>query len=320
MTFIHYSVKKYLELPLIQIIHDRRAARRGFDVNVALLRASVFQVHTMMASTQNWKECKNTIKLAMNYAREAERTTGQAQTALLDSLDEVVGGILPPAPLLEYKLPSSNTAVHWSAAIVHEPDEDSCEYCPDSFLEFAVMNGLTLYVTRKISRMSAEATAAKKPLLFYATIAPQKHYPSSPPQVQMVKALLKRRADPNEKFGESVVPLQVAMTKTLLKHGSNPNKRVKYYQDPETTPWELMLNYLTLEYDKNHQDFWLVVCDLFLCHGADPLLRVSTGSVSRGATLSVPKVMRLAFNRLPSSLEEIFVGPGRVLIIVSRRH
>jgi hypothetical protein len=79
----------------------------------------------------------------------------------------VGGGVTLPSLLPDDNLPPSKITVDWSAAAMHGFDEDSCDYCPDSFLAFAVMNGLTLYVTSKFSRMPAKAKAAKKP--FYST-------------------------------------------------------------------------------------------------------------------------------------------------------
>ena len=255
---------------------ERAADQRGFDVNVALLRASIFEFRSMSSSssTTNWNEWSRAVEVAIDYAREAEKSTGQAQTALLDILDMVIEGVICTLPLSNDSLGQLCTSVHWSATLKHEFDEDFCDYCPDSFLACAVMSGLTLYVKSKRSEIATRSAKGKKPLLFYATIAARRHESNAHPSVPMVQLLFELGADPNEKLaavpspfdnGEATISSEISQRSPLS----------------EVTPWDLVLRYLYLEYqgleyDAKCEDLWLQICILFLRYDADPHIHGET--------------------------------------------
>ena len=180
---------------------EQDAARQGFDVNLALLRASVYQVCSMASSTHHWEEWReerrHNIKSALQYARQAEESIGQAQTTLLDTLDKAAGTVMLNYAAADDLLQPFSTGIHWSTAILHEFGEDSCAWCPESFLEFAVMSGLTLYVKSKLKRMDDRSQSTKNHLLFYATVAPDQHKTGSSHQMSTARFLIEYGADPN---------------------------------------------------------------------------------------------------------------------------
>ncbi|KAL8847176.1 MAG: hypothetical protein Q9221_007777 [Calogaya cf. arnoldii] len=207
MAFLHATAKDFLLTPHRHAEMQLATAKRGFDVNVALLRAFIYQIQTLKSTTPDWEEWRKTIgsksatvaaviipigktvnliDRAIHYARQAGQSTGQAQTMLLDNLDRVAGGvILPPSTGLDNFQPSS-TSAYWTAAILHNLDGFGCDYCPTSFLEFAIMNGLTLYVATKLHQAKLQGTPLQPSLLLAATLAMVRHkqnIPQNYPQV-----------------------------------------------------------------------------------------------------------------------------------------
>ena len=199
VQFLHKTVRDFLEQSSTWVTQERVADQRSFDVNVALLRASKFEIRSIRLSTMNWCEWSRAVVEAIDYVREADQSTGQAQTALLDLLDTQSGARISSLPLSNDSLGNFRTLVQWSATLKHEFDEDFGDYCPDSFLAFTVMSGLTLYVKSKSSEITTRKTKANTSLLFYATIAPQKHEKIAYPTAPTVQLLLEHGADPDEK-------------------------------------------------------------------------------------------------------------------------
>ena len=239
------------------IARGHAAALRGFDVNVALFRASIYQIHTMLMEKFSREDLKNEVILAMEYARDAEESTGQSQSMVLGVLDDV---------LQKAYSSHGNDSIHWSNFVLHVDAESSCDYCPGSLLAFAVMNGLTLYVTFRISRKNAPTMTAGKPLLFYATTATQKHEPKGLPHLKMIECLFQNGADANEEFLMSAPTMKPGSDDHHLEHKSRPPDDTHY----KTTPWKSLLAYLAYEHDGSNPDLWSLICGLFLSHGADP--------------------------------------------------
>ena len=262
IQFLHATAKDFLKRPSTWVMQERVVDQSGFDVNVALLRASMYKIHSMIANNSSLPEWTRAVQMAIDYARKAEKSTGQAQTGLLDDLDMTFGGVMRYQSLSNDRLGHFRTPVHWSATLKHKIDEDFCDYCPDSFLACAVMSGLALFVMSKGSEITTRRAMEKKSLLIYATIASQRHaniYPSA----SMVQLLLENGADPNEK--SATVSSETSIGSPLSG----------------MTPWHLVLRYLyleyhELEYDAKREDLWLQICLLFLHHGADPHIRVET--------------------------------------------
>ncbi|KAL8653328.1 MAG: hypothetical protein Q9226_003891 [Calogaya cf. arnoldii] len=265
--FLHYTAMEYLLTSHRQAEMQLATAKRGFDVNVALLRASNYQVQTLKSTTPDREEWEKTIVSAVNYAREAEQSTGQAQTTLLDSLDRVAGGVMLPPSTGADDFQPSITSAHWTAAIMHNPDDSDCDYCPTSFLEFAIMNGLTLYVATKLHQAKSQGTPPQPFLLLAATLAMVKHnqnIPQNYPQVQIVEKLLQSGASPNTKIARlspevKVTPQSHAASVVYVEQGLFSGK----------TPWAQIVEYLDHDDDGSHEDEWGQVCKLFLEYGAD---------------------------------------------------
>ncbi|KAL8724607.1 MAG: hypothetical protein Q9166_007854, partial [cf. Caloplaca sp. 2 TL-2023] len=291
IRFMHMTVQDFLSASNTRAELEVAAAKRGFDVNVALLRASIFQVRKLKSSTPDWEEeWKDTIESAIYYARKAENSTGQAQTALLDTLNRVAGGAILPASLSDGDHTPSSTSIHWAAAIMHEFDDNSCGYCPSSFLAFAVMSGLTLYVETKLHHMTRQGIALEPSLLLDATLAIVKHDKNALPLVPMVEKLLQSGAGPNVKVSKTLPEVKVAS-----RPPAAPFKAVEQDLVSGKTPWTLIVEYLAYNYDQKHEDEWCQVCMLFLKYGADRSVHVRTTEVLKNYPLDNSQQTQLLY-------------------------
>ena len=244
VVLIHSSADLFLNNEWSYMWRERQhiIARRGFDVNVALLRALIFKVDKMLPDERGQNEWSDTIEKIMDTARHAEQSTGQTQTALLDDLDSKEGKL--GVPFLENPHRRSVSIMHWCSTSLHSPGGDLCEYCPYSFLAFAVMNGLALYMRSKKSLIATEPEAGKKPLLLYAVIAPIHHNRD----------------------------LHFLTIKTLLDNGADPNEEFEDSQGLRRTSWEAVYEYfkqgLESEVVRFHNAPWPHIFDLFIKYGA----------------------------------------------------
>ena len=272
VQFIHSTAKDFLLQESIWTERKHAVALRGFDVNVALFRGSIYQIHTMLMDKFSREDLRNEVVLAMEYARDAEKSTGQSQSVALSMFDDV---------LKKAKSSHENDYVHWSNFVLHIDAEDSCEYCSNSLLTFAVMNGLTQYVASSISHTTARIKTAGKPLLFYATMAILKHNPKHKPDLKMIECLFQNGADANEEFLMSAP----AMKRQPDEHFKVKNKS-SYPQQCKTTSWKLMLEYLAYEHDRPNQSIWLRICKVFLSYDADPSIRAMKKLISKWRSLA----------------------------------
>ena len=90
----------------------------------------------------------------------------QAQTILLDFQDKMIGAKMARSLAVDAHLNPSTASVYRSFATLHKLGEDSCSECPECFLKFAVMSGLTLYAKPRLRRRQYGKN-------FFATAAPE---------------------------------------------------------------------------------------------------------------------------------------------------
>ena len=279
------------------VAQENATALRGFDVNVALFRGSIYQIHTMLMNDFFSREdLRNEVLLAVEYARDAEKSTGQSQSVALSVLD---------GALKEANSPLGNDSVHWSNSVLHVDAEKSCDYCPNSFLDFAVMNGLTRYVASRIRDTTTRKTTAGKPPLFYATTAIQKHNPKGLPDLEMIECIFQNGADANEEFLISA-PIVKPRHYGYLEFKNIPADPVYL----KTTPWKLMLSYLAFHHNSSNLDVWLKIFMLFLSHDADPSIEADRTQFSsqdmHSVTMIPPDPLEHPFMRINRFLEDLF--------------
>lgn len=190
---------------------------------------------------------------AMRDASRAQDSTGISPTALLDELQHTVN----PCVWINQPQPHWRMAIHGNA--------DPCEICPETFLQWAAMRGLFLYVKAKIGQSDD-----KEYLLYYATVRTREHKPVYPLSPQTVKVILQAGADPNHKWKNS-------------------------------TPWTRILGYLyssTIgKEDPDVDQGWVDVCKLLILYGADLRAQIAIGTDDVKA--SAIEVLETAFIRFP---------------------
>lgn len=258
----------------------------NFDASVSVLRSLVLMLKTTPFCCESWgEETWSTIEYAMAMAANAEDSTGQAQTALVDEIDKT-------AALIESRCNRPPLRSHWSANM-QAREQGPCKNGPSSFLAYAISNGLALYVKAKIGHRIHEADhESDRPLLDYATFHLTIHR-------------LKRL--------EKLHPPMLAL---LLQGGLDPNL---HHQSP--SPWKKVLSHIyarSTEVSESTEVLdpsWLEVCKLFVLHNAhtwlrclpfdaNPVIRASQeGQFPKRSPL---EIVNIAFSHLPyDSVEEL---------------
>jgi hypothetical protein len=239
-----------------------------FDASVSLLRSDVLllKCRGLGWSEPEWKR----IDTAMCHALQAENSTGKAQTALLDELDRTGQSMVKYGP----KSNHHERNLHWSAAM--HTIQQRCHNCPESFLTFAISNGLVLYARSKLGHaVQGVSRQTVRPLLAYAT--------------GCLPAYQKRNMT-------SLHPPMLAM---LLRGGLSPNERFQ-----GSTPWRKVLSHILSSQTQGAlpillESSWLDVCKLFLMHGADPNAYAKSAEQPRVSAL---ELIEMAFAHLPRHL------------------
>ncbi|TVY39372.1 hypothetical protein LSUB1_G003985 [Lachnellula subtilissima] len=199
IDFLHRTVKDFLDTPNIW---NKIASQSdpSFNPDISLMRSYLVQMKVLC--TTQW-EVGTFGRLAgefMEYAAQAEKTSGQVQSSLIENFCET-------ATELWYSLTVERTIFQnegryaWVKVIpqvydfLHDPQL--------SFLSLAVSYGLDLYVKWKLNQNSQPVTTRLgRPLLHYATAPmPRNIWGTRPRNPELVAVLLKHGADPNREFG-----------------------------------------------------------------------------------------------------------------------
>ena len=248
VRYLHLTVKEFLEKPTVWTMLLDCTRRTGFDAITALLRSNVMMLKSSLRSwnATTWK----LIHEAMRYAARAENSMGVPQVALLDELDRAAAKITLNSRRL-YD-PFLNPGVSWTASM--HGIGDGCPSCPESFLTFAMMHGLSLYVKAKLfanPRLLAypNGTKARRSILEYATFCRPKC---------------------------KNISLHPPLLAAVLEAGANPNKRFG-----KETPWEMVLKFLLNDGKLNVRAIgsdWIDICKIYVLYGADPNQEVPQAS------------------------------------------
>ncbi|KAK7189936.1 hypothetical protein PSPO01_04326 [Paraphaeosphaeria sporulosa] len=188
------------------------------------------------------------ITLAMIHARQAEIETKEASIALLDELDNTLNTIYGDELSL--------------AKISHDSTRRS------TFLSFAVMADLRLYVRQTIDGVSSRLSDNKGcPLLIYALTKSLQPMPQrSWPPIEIIKILLDQGVDPNEHFSRKYIlsyvlnaaaksqPEEYVPPKSIFSYnlGASFEPRSETFLDPEG------------------MEKWADVVELFMHFGVEP--------------------------------------------------
>jgi hypothetical protein len=186
VNYHHHSVKEFLERPEVWNKLIELTSATGFDASTSLLKSSIFMLktgnyrlpmryvhekHAEMGWYQNsasdvqvqgsFDYLEKRVRRAMENARQGEGSTGRPQTALVDELDKTSKYLRAPADDPRWLFLSTKerqdflSGVHFHDLSTTTAISVPCRLCPSSFFEYAVICGLSLYVTAKTTVSSS---------------------------------------------------------------------------------------------------------------------------------------------------------------------
>jgi predicted small integral membrane protein len=197
VQFIHLTAKDFLQQEAVQTVLRAKIRKRDDDINVSLLGACILRLK-WIGLTQDFQDAWGAIHDALYYAKQAELSTGTAQTDLLDNLDRTMSNVFLeqwPSDCQDTQNYSTN---HWTKDrflghswhwVVLEPQEQGGkQYAPgDNFLSYAVHASLTLYLKTKLPELKKQEDANwTRHCLKYD---PMSHYRRVIPMCVFLKAL-----------------------------------------------------------------------------------------------------------------------------------
>jgi hypothetical protein len=203
VDFLHRTVKDFLDTPDIwKTIASQ--SDPSFNPDISLMRSYLVQMKVL--NTLQWDV--GTFGLLagefMEYAAQAERTSGQVQASLMENFCQTATDLW-----FNWTVTSNRTVYHkegsyaWVKVVphVHQFVYDS----QLSFLSLAVSYGLDLYVEWKLDQDAQPVkTRLGRPLLNYAAAPkPREIWGSRPRNPKLIAILLKYGADPNLEFGNN---------------------------------------------------------------------------------------------------------------------
>ena len=246
VQFLHQTVKDFLQ-SADNLTHAQIEAKESFSPQIALLAAQLRLLKMRQSVDLYTKEFKRSlgeiVEDAMFYARSAPLKTSRAQVALLDELDVAF------TKLNERYQPEA-VDLHWSTQFfrVSSHDQFTSEKWDDTFLSFAIMHGLSVYVEAK--RLDSVVHKTGRPLLFYAIedTSVTNHVTNMPmsTSLNIVQQLLEDGVDVNGKFnGRSAWQMALRTVRSysqsspeslellellhlLLSKGADPNAHIIY--------------------------------------------------------------------------------------------
>jgi len=201
VDFLHRTVKDFLDTPNIW---NKIASQSDPDFNpdISLMRSYLAQMKVLY--TMQWEVGIFGLLAGefMEYAAQAERTSAQVQSSLIENFCETATELW-----CNWTVTSNRTVYQkegryaWVKVIPHVHDFPYDSQL--SFLSLAVSYGLGLYVEWKLDQDSQPVTTRLgRPLLNYATAPkPPNIWGSRPRNPKLVALLLKYGADPNREFG-----------------------------------------------------------------------------------------------------------------------
>jgi hypothetical protein len=174
------TVHEFLEKPEVWARLLSLTAGGNFDANASLLRAKLLMIKYELWTFGHIIPANSIIEQAMELALKSEDSTRRSNLALLDDLDNTISQVVP------------SFDDHWTVGL------NFASYIPHySFLHYAILHNLTLYVKSKLYFSSvSEGLSFHASLLDFATWRGRSFkWPVSP---SMVKMLFDFGCNPNQ--------------------------------------------------------------------------------------------------------------------------
>ncbi|PON28461.1 hypothetical protein TGAM01_v202955 [Trichoderma gamsii] len=258
ITYLHRTARDFLEsAPIRELI--ALEVGKMLDAPLRLLRSGIFILKTMSDEQISLKKSYiwDVVDTTLNYGARAEKNLGCPQIRLIDEIDETMRQHAAADDSMS-KLQSG----HWSAL---RPGAQT----NNGFLALAAQFNLQLYIREKIKiNVPIFSGNTNRPLLDYIITDHDKY-----------QALAERLT-----LGNYSMP-NLNLLRILLKRGSDPNQVYK-----SKTHWETVLAHC-IEISRNSDipgdiaigllEHWSNVVELFIDHGANPLVNHDSPIYSR---------------------------------------
>lgn len=242
LSYLHRTVRDFLELPKIWSIVLKPTAGKEFVPSVALLQSQVLYIKWVLpfSTSLKWRieDFQRSARRAVAFAGLAEAATKKPQMVMLDELDRVCTDLLRGFV---------NGSYSWTTetCIYDTSEADWTDMHQNSSLSLAVKSGLYFYVVERLKREPwLVASKGGRPLLQYAI------------------------SEKNDLCSHSL-QVKPDMIELLLSYGAQVGE---VYES--VSAWELVLESLfelvARGATKDTISKWLSIVKLFLEHGADP--------------------------------------------------
>lgn len=246
LSYLHRTVRDFLELPEIWSIVLKPTIGKDFISSVALLQSQVLYIKWVLpfpsTLTARIYELQRVAKRALSFAKLAETANRTPQMAMLNELDRVC------TDLIRGFVPDTYSWTTLENTIWADPDQNS-------LITLAITYGLYYYLEKKLKMEPWHMEKGGRPLLYYAV------------------------SDRNYLCGyRSGVDVYPDVVELLFRHGAKAGEtyavQIKHEVYETLSPWQLVLQslfeLLARPQTKEITRKWLSVVKLFLENGAEP--------------------------------------------------
>jgi hypothetical protein len=261
ISYLHRTVRDYLEQPDIWKKLVLRTPQNGFEPKTALLMSYVIGVKTtgclMFSNTDHLFRKGETL---LQMARDLEPLASEPNIALLEDLDRVITTHWTGEGSEANKGHWSNSDPTWNYSPGGmNPDDMKREWQCD-LLFIAIRHKISWYIDAKLATLAPLASMNRRGLPLLAYVLCFDLWAVTPTQANL--------------WAQKNVPARLPvpdclMVEKILRYGANPNELYKGY-----TVWQYTIHYVHIlnGMDKIAPPYpvWLKIFQLMLDYGADP--------------------------------------------------
>ncbi|OCL06397.1 hypothetical protein AOQ84DRAFT_390221 [Glonium stellatum] len=257
VQYLHRTVRDFLYQDVVWVQLLR--ASNSFDPYLSLCRSYILQIKTSNPKSMPKNRISVLVTICFLYASKLHKSSRKAVVPLFDELERALTN-LPKCGGQTY------TYIHFSqsgiAAGYHIVTHTDCDM-QMTMMSFAILFGLDSYVQIQLDRgYLAKANARhRSPLLDVFSLGNAAH---------IWNGGVRRILDAHQP-SPSLSSLEL-----LFKYGANPNQKMS----KNCTVWTYLIN-LTFYFAGPVIGGWLDIIDLFVHHGADPMVEDCRKLLSR---------------------------------------
>lgn len=315
VRYLHLTVREYLEKPDIWADLLEWTADSGFDAHIACASSLLLRIKTT-ASYYGWGVyLRRLLDNAINFVAKAELSTSKAHVALVDEIDRVATRLLPVDRCLPWI--ADDRGVHAQFCQV------TCSCLTITLLEYAVLQGLTLYARHKLGAsfysapyespyhlldvaIGAQLSLEDKTKIDHTVVTGRQRKPGVHEFISTTYILTRGMPSGQEQSRHSAQPDTrplPSMIQMLLDFGFDPNEKNR-----SGTPWLNLLEHLEgLKTQASPlKSVWVDICKLYILYGADLQDHGRNKNASGGTTSVAQRIKELFYDTPGQSTDELF--------------